>query len=368
MYQLGDFITFANFYLPRRLPFHFFNLLFNSLTTLLPLFRLDRFQLENGRRKVETGWIRGIKKLLSHSFNRGRELYASDEAVHGVTDERQQRVISEVENMYTSLWDEEPGDMHLHNNGLDLPSNPFALPPDLQTTLLVTNITQCTFCPGTVPLTKAKEFREIHLINRAYRKVPGILAIATCRLCKADFYPDRVTFLTASSGQEPRLRRQNFINDTEYLQISKPGSLWVHRSIAVAQAQSILQRSSILGFQKWFNASYGGPESYHPSLTHRQSQRLFVEHMVRTISSAQEDDEPLSTSAHPNIKTIVTEACRALVKDGVLPGALDHTCDECTHPKRYRKEPEEGDTPGNPFAVADFDEPDVGAAERFPVV
>lgn len=119
-----------------------------------------------------------------------------------------------------------------------------AIPP-----VLITTYTVCIRCPTRPVLRRYKRFRTVNLITSSYTKQTAMLAIAVCPTCRAKYFPDRVVV-----RQDDTLR-QFYVNETPFLRISKPAELWVERTVAIQQAQTILRHETFAGFATQFNMS-----------------------------------------------------------------------------------------------------------------
>ncbi|KAG8937988.1 hypothetical protein FRC00_006321 [Tulasnella sp. 408] len=121
--------------------------------------------------------------------------------------------------------------------------------------VLITKQTRCIWCrnpndlPGNRPLQRRRNDIDITLITNSYTKVQARLSVARCYNCNADYFPDRVVKKDGGTNE----LRQFYVDETKYLHISKPAKLWVERSVAVAQAQMILQHQTFSGYAAWFN-------------------------------------------------------------------------------------------------------------------
>lgn len=86
---------------------------------------------------------------------------------------------------------------------------------------------------------------------------------------------------------------------------------------------------------------------------------MFVEHMVRVLGAAHNLPAVFHTAHDPDTPVVVAEANRWFTSNGVLPGAREHTCKDCTHKKKYRINAihqQAGRDPQERFGVAGVDE------------
>ncbi|KAG8962988.1 hypothetical protein FRC05_004973 [Tulasnella sp. 425] len=196
--------------------------------------------------------------------------------------------------------------------------------------LLLTKRTKCIWCKDEAghnqPLQRRRADIDITLITNSYSKVQTQLSVGHCYRWGADYFPDRVVKKDDESGE----LRQFYIDDTPYLRISKPAKLWTY------------------GPNGHVNA-FNQPQFEQAALTDEQSYRMFAEHMVRVLGLTLTKLEPGTTSAFnttfdPTTKELIIEANTWFITSqrGILPGALSHTCKDCTHTKCYRANVEQG--------------------------
>ncbi|KAJ6537067.1 hypothetical protein B0H19DRAFT_1038508 [Mycena capillaripes] len=201
--------------------------------------------------------------------------------------------------------------------------------------ILCTPRLSCIFCPvgdlNIVPtLRRRVKPQTVWVLNQTFQWVKADLFIAHCSSCRADYFPDRITYRDPQNA-----RRQQLELSAEYLRVSKHG-IWVHRQIAVFQEKALHRfHAGWSNFADWVNDSKPHPKK---KLTYRQSQRLFVEHFSRRLLLFHKHDN-FSCEAHPSAR-LLAEAVRATigVNGGVLDAAMTHGCTGCTHVKRYRSD------------------------------
>ncbi|KAJ6450131.1 hypothetical protein C8R47DRAFT_1204725 [Mycena vitilis] len=158
---------------------------------------------------------------------------------------------------------------------------------------------------------------------------PNAGVVVSWRRCRADYFPDRVTYRDAQNGRLQRLELS-----TNYLRVSKHG-IWVHREIALSQEHSLNRfHAGWSNFAEWVNDSTRSKRK----LTYRQSQRLFVEHFSRRLLLFHARGN-FTCEAHPSTR-LLAAAVRATLgaNGGVLDAAMKHGCTDCTHLKRYRSD------------------------------
>ncbi|KAJ7870641.1 hypothetical protein B0H14DRAFT_3573844 [Mycena olivaceomarginata] len=195
-----------------------------------------------------------------------------------------------------------PGSSAGHNNFFPEPQ-----------TILVTSRLPCIFCPasgGIYSLRRRRKMSTVRLLDSNFRWVKADLFIAYCRACDAEYYPDRITYRLPNQPRKGRLEY-----GAKFLRVSKHENsiLWF--------------RSGWSNFAEWLSDTVGAK----PRVTPRQSQRLYFEHfaLAPTFSLT-------SNSSSQVLANTVREQIG--LDDGVVAGAMEHGCMDCTHLKRYKSD------------------------------
>ncbi|KAJ7206144.1 hypothetical protein B0H12DRAFT_1206100 [Mycena haematopus] len=286
---LGNFIFILQLYLINQFSLQRALYILAVLSATYPLFRLHLNQRRASHQPTETAWLRSISDRVWH----------------------------DLEHIYHLLGMDDP------NSGPDL-----FPPPHI---ILCTERLHCIICPSEDcrPLSRHQKPQEVKLLNSDFRWVRGQLFLAYCVKCKAQYYPDRVTYQLENSsyGKVQRLEYQ-----TSHLRVSKHG-IWVHRRIALAQEHAILRfHSGWSNFAEWLSDTIGKP----PRITTRQSQRLYFEHFARRLITSHSLESTFTVPAHSSSQ-VLSESVRDAIgrNGGVVAGAMEHGCTNCTHIKRY---------------------------------
>ena len=337
MWTLRDFQHFAQGHFRLATPIQHVFASFAVFIASTPLFRLHWVQTTATNRR-RTAWITAVETFMGTVTDREAESYpgASPEDMPDV--DKRQTLLNRLPALADDLSVGLP---------MDSPSVPSIVHEMDLPTLMITNRTRCLYCvlPGANALHKPLRsqdggIQEVFLITVTYSRTVAQLGVAVCEQCETRYYPDRIV-----RRRQDGAFQQFYIADAQYLRISKSARLWIHRSIAEAQAQAILQHQTFSGYAAWYNKTYGpnGSVNYNrpatgvpQTMTEEQLYRMFVEHMVRLLGSAAGvDGQVFHTAFNPTTEEVVRAACGWFVRDGVLPGALQHSCENCTHPKRY---------------------------------
>ncbi|KAJ6548952.1 hypothetical protein B0H19DRAFT_952690 [Mycena capillaripes] len=210
------------------------------------------------------------------------------------------------------------------------PESPFTAPR----VVLCTSRLSCIFCPpgdlNIIPtLRRRVEPKIVWILDDRLHWVEADLVIAHCASCRADYFPDRITYKDNAGT-----RRQQLELSPAFLRVSKHG-IWVHKQVAFLQENAVHRfHSGWSNFADWVNDSTHTNRKF----TYRQSQRLFIEHFSRRLLLFHNRSD-FSCKAHPSTR-LLAEAVRGAigVNGGVLDAAMKHGCRGCTHLKRYRSD------------------------------
>ncbi|KAJ7768812.1 hypothetical protein B0H16DRAFT_1780830, partial [Mycena metata] len=294
------------------------------LLSLYPILRLHLNQLnEAHRQSPQTGWMRSIRVLLNRAFHEEANNVEAWTTGLNLAEEYSEYISRDLDKLYTLLG--------VHDDTKDPASVLFRSPcPILGTSRL-----NCKYCPpgdrNLVPSLRRRskgKTQRVWLLTATMQWVSADLLIGQCGTCKADYYPDMIT--RKAPGQK---RMQELEYDTEYLRVSKHG-VWVHRKIALSQENTLNRfHSGWSNFADWVNDT---TNDINVKLTYRQSQRLFIEHFARRLLLAHGKSAMFSCEAHAKMAVLAAKVRDVVGKNGgIMAGAMEHGCMDCTHVKRY---------------------------------
>ncbi|KAJ7278283.1 hypothetical protein C8J57DRAFT_1449056 [Mycena rebaudengoi] len=305
---LGRFTVVLQLYFLEEFSLQRVFYILSVLVATYPLFRLHLNQRREPRQPRETAWLRSIADIFVAAFDQAHEHPDFPPNDSDIGPQLSQRVLQDLEQLYGLLG---------------IPDESTQLFPEPHT-ILSTHRIDCIFCPNEGhprTLRRHRKPQQVRLLNSKFHWVTAQLFVAYCGRCKAEFYPDRITFhLDETSAR--RVQRPEY--DAAFIRVSKHG-IWMDRRIALCQENAILRFHS-----GWLIVAHGLQEEF--SVPAHSSSHVFAE-SVRNIIGRD---------------------------GGVVAGAMDHGCTNCTHIKRYASD-----------LVADgavLDGPDtgvVGAAEPF---
>ncbi|KAJ7826525.1 hypothetical protein B0H13DRAFT_1657484 [Mycena leptocephala] len=320
-----DLALILQLFFPRELSLHKALYLFGVILSLYPLLRLHLNQRRQPQQPSHTAWSTAILKLLVAAFQREDNhppIWASGE---DRGQEYADHISDQLSPLYTMLG--------LNPNDLAAPSPNSPFPPPR--IILCTSRLSCIFCPNgdinIVPtLRRRVDTQTVWVLDEAFRWSPADLIIAHCASCRADYYPDRITYRDALKSRLQRLEIS-----AEYLRVSKHG-VWVHRKIALCQENSLRRfHSGWSNFADWMNDC---TRDSGRKFTSRQSQRLFTEHFSRRLLLFHKKQD-FSCEAHPSTRALAESVRNTIgINGGVLGAAMAHGCTGCTHLKRYRSD------------------------------
>lgn len=320
-----ELILVLETYFPPDLPIINALCVLGTIAALCPILLLHRQQRTEPRQPMRTAWLRTTAQILMAAFGNSDLLEYLDE---------------DEEQRFASFANDIAGDLDGMYELMGLETNPdnflsslsrFPMPG---TEIIITSRQVCRFCP---PTTRFRSLRReatpqpVHVLGKDFIWRRGMLFVAHCRSCQADYYPDRITFI---GGNGRRIQQLEY--DAAYLKISKHG-IWCARRVAVAQENAIREfRAGWSNFANWINAM---TPSDSPHITYRQSQRLFMEHFGRRLLVAHNHAETFTLPLNLRTTTFTRHIRDTIGKNGgVIKSAMHHGCMDCTHRKRYRSD------------------------------
>ncbi|KAF8164581.1 hypothetical protein K438DRAFT_2066952 [Mycena galopus ATCC 62051] len=318
-----DLILILQLFFPAELSVHKALYVLGVVLSLYPLLRLHLNQRRQPHQPAQTAWTKSIQNLLVAAF----KLEDNHPPIWATGLDRGQEyadhISAELHPIYALLG--------LNPDDLAVPSPASSFPaPRI---ILCTSRISCIFCPVgdsniSPTLRRRVKSQTVWILDESFTWVKGDLLIAHCAVCRADYYPDCVTYRNPDNA-----RRQQLELSAEYLRVSKHG-IWVHRRVTIAQENSLHRfHAGWSNFAEWVNDSVSHTKR---KFTYRQSQRLFIEHFSRRLLLFQNHTN-FSCEAHPKT-ALLAETVRATIgtNGGVLAAAMTHGCTGCTHLKRYR--------------------------------
>lgn len=315
---LGHFIVILQLYFVDEFSLQRTLYILTVLAATYPLFRLHLNQRKQPHQPAQTAWLRSVTAIVASAFSNENEheYFPPDE--DGLGARLSQRVCEDIEQLYTLLG----------ISDVNADSSQLFPPPHI---ILCTTRLHCVVCSPESPpaLSRHEKPRQVQLLNQDFCWVKSQLFVAYCTKCKAEYYPDRITYQLEKSSYG---RAQRLECDASYLRVSKSG-IWMHRRLALAQEHAILRfHSGWSNFAEWLNDTVGAK----PRITTRQSQRLYFEHFSRRLILCHGMETTFTVPAHSSSQVLAESVRDVIGRDGgVVPGAMDHGCVNCTHLKRY---------------------------------
>jgi hypothetical protein len=343
MATLHQFMMLLQAYFPEQMLFMHTLTILSVLASQWAFLHLHHAQKLLSNRGNQSGWLTSVRDIVQSTIRDWKQFYGGEEQpFNAPTIAEENFLVSRVEDMAVYLdWDlDDLVDVDLE------PALRFSTAP-----ILCTTEVHCIFCsepnqPQKLSWSRTK-YETVMLITANYTMVTAYLSIAHCSKCSADYYPNCIT-----RHHESLPHQQFLIYDAKFLHISKPAKLWAAREFAVSQQHLLSKHMSWTSFADWYNCSHTPVHK----LTAKQSHRLFVEHAVRSISTAYNLDEIFHCRANPTTEDLTCAALDWFCKDNILPGGHEHTCNKCTHEKHPRRPNPANAQPNlGQFAVAEVD-------------
>jgi hypothetical protein len=151
-------------------------------------------------------------------------------------------------------------------------------------------------------------------LDRTFHWIEAELLIAHCASCRADYFPDHITYRDLQNARRERLELS-----PDYLRVSKHG-VWVDKQIALLQENSLDRfHAGWSNFADWVNDSVPSAEgdpvpstredsvpSNKKKFIYRQSQRLFIKHFSRRLLVFHQKSN-FSCEAHPSTRFLLKQ-------------------------------------------------------------
>lgn len=192
------------------------------LISLYPVLRLHTNQRREPRQPRITGWFKTISALLLRAFSdevNNVEAWPSGLGGEERAEEYVQYICRDIDKLYRLL-----GLPDVTSNSSDAFEYRRARP------ILTTSRLNCVFWPpgdsNIVPTVRRRRWDKIQtvwLLDSSFHWVEADLLVGHCPRCFADYYPDRITYISGP-GTQTRLQRLEY--DAEFLRVSKHG-IWV---------------------------------------------------------------------------------------------------------------------------------------------
>ncbi|KAJ7232713.1 hypothetical protein C8J57DRAFT_1532925 [Mycena rebaudengoi] len=206
--------------------------------------------------------------------------------------------------------------------------------------ILTTSRLNCIFCPAgdsnlvpTLRRRRRDKMQNVWFLDESFHWVEATLVVAHCASCLADYYPDRITYV---SGEDRGSRLERLEYRTDFLRVSKH-RIWVHRKIAIMQEKALHRFHS--GWSNFADFVNDTTEDKERKLTNRQSTRLILEHFSRRLLISHGKDSTFSCEAHPSAIILAAGVRDVIgVEGGILASSMAQGCVSCTHVKRYRSD------------------------------
>jgi hypothetical protein len=312
--SVRDLIAVLQLFFPVYMPLRDALLVLSTLAFIFPILRLHENQRRGYRQPLHTAWYKLIASLLFDAVEPSDD---RNEAVWPTEDEKwnlAHDLTRDAELIFEFL-------------GLDVASSTghlFPTPP----TILCTSHLFCIFCGPDYSLRKRDGVQTVSLRTESLTRASGLLVVAHCIHCKANYYPDKIIFKDETGDLVQQLEY-----GCQWIRISKNG-IWAHRRIAVAQEKALMYfHTAWSNFTEWINKTTGDSNYF----TYRQTKRLFIEHFGRRLLFLHGHSNSFTCPSNPS-----TDVLCACIRDsigqngGVIIDSLEHGCQNCTHVKQFR--------------------------------
>jgi hypothetical protein len=181
-------------------------------------------------------------------------------------------------------------------------------------------------------ITRTRDIPKVTLVKGSdiYQNVPVLTG--QCGKCKTLYSADHETLSEAASEEETRKRRI-YLNSAKYLKVGQ--SIWVDRVFSNAVVNGMYSfHASASAYREYWNNSFGVDKSF--KLSRRHIWQAFVQESTRTIAASAQINLELNDGLE--IDEVTKEAFNILGEKGVIRGAHEHSCTQCTQKYKARSD------------------------------
>lgn len=180
-----------------------------------------------------------------------------------------------------------------------------------------------------VQYTRPRDIPLVKLIKNfcVYEQVPVLCG--HCPECNRFYYADHERVKISNTNKSNRI----YLNSAKYIKIGR--ILWVDRVFTTMVLSGFYNfHTSAATYAAFWNSISHNFLPGIGKLSRRQIWQAFVQESIRFIAS--KDDVDLTLQDGLPIDEITREAFANLGQQGVIYGALEHSCDECTQKYKAR--------------------------------
>jgi hypothetical protein len=223
-----DLILILQIFFPGELSIHKAFHVLSVIISLYPLLRLHLNQRRQPHQPSQTVWTKSIVGILRGAFQLEDNYPPIWASGLDSGDEYSARISDDLAGLFMMLG------FNPYNLAEPSPDSLFTAPR----IVLCTSRLSCIFCPpgdlNIVPtLQRRVEPKIVWVLDERLHWMEADLVIALCASCRADYFPDRITYKDNAGA-----RRQQLELSPAFLRVSKHG-VWVQRQIALLQENTI---------------------------------------------------------------------------------------------------------------------------------
>lgn len=298
----------------------------SSLTANAPLLELAARQASEQSKGSDTSTLELLARILFRRPERGSFTFPSAPGLSLVDQLSQQRQAVLLAAHTLNL----------------IPLNSNALKPSSRLTTpnrsIMTHHRACFQCGGVLQV-GVWELHDVWVLHPSSveRATPVRMDCATKR-CRAKHWPNAVEI------KQDGIRVQVLDSDAVYLKLGR--HIYAHRSFAISYV-ALLETNHVSSssFAELYTRLYGSlppsdttPSSLKPlSLRAEHVWRAFVLHSTLELAADASPPEPFVCLAESSTEEIVSMALEAYLSEKTIPGAMDHSCPDCSRYKRRWK-------------------------------
>jgi hypothetical protein len=308
-------------------------------------------QVHGETRQTLSGWIKSLARALQCKLSDDAESLLKDTEDDLTPDQRTTAIAAKLDSI-SKVLGLDPFDQNGELVQILNPISEQAIEPAyIICPKSMTCETRDCHSRGLLQQTRARDVPKVVLIKGTRIHEDVSLLAGECTGCNTLYYPDHET--TRVRDGVGGLVHENtlYSNDAKFLKIGS--NVWVDRAFSTAVLNGVYSfHASTAAYAEFWNESYWAPNTTSlKKMTRRLIWQAFIQESVRMIAA--ESGGPLEYPPRLAIGQVTEHAFKHLGNNGIISGAINHSCSECTHPYKRTADRMTGE---DPAAVVGVDE------------
>src|SRR6266436_5877445 len=320
---------------------------------VLNLHARQQHPLPDERQQMISGWLKALARALDGTLGQDTErLFQTTDNLSNLNNDQRNSAIEIKLNSLYKLLDLSPYD----NEGVFRQSRYKQVRKEIEPAYVISPTSiQCQ--------TQSCKGRSFH-INTRDRDIPRATLIkgskiyeevhvlsGKCPQCKTIYYADHETSAPIDKDSGDDSGTKVYLKNAKYLKVGQ--SVWVDRVFSGGVINGIyhFHASSSAFAEFWNDTFWSSQKTQSRKISRRQIWHTFVQESMRTVAKSSEVTLEMENGI--SIEEVTKQAFIQLGDNGVIRGAQNHSCSECTHEYKETADRITGD---DPAAVLGVDE------------